>query len=434
MFTGPHSSTGTGWKLAWLYFGAVMLGYCLVILTAPLPPTFVDYPMWAYEGILFHSFITGHAVAGYTIKHYPIPQSMTAVMVGLLNLLFSWKLAIKLWICVYLALASIASWMMARAMRASSALLVITLPPVIFLNLDMWWGHISFEVGMCLVMMLIALALEESPSWILSLLLVAIFFCHMVACACALLFLCLWIFFTRQWRKVWIAAPTLLLSLWYTLGRIASGNADGGNVPEAANPYGSVRFLIFKASSYFKIFGYVNARTMDGLSQSEAIFGKPLFVALILFSLCLGGLCLYGLIRVTLVPRGRGTDRKELRAFVLLLIILAAFVPQIFLGSSDPGSRLVLMAASVGLFLFDWRSFSGKAVAVLGVLFCVVNFWQFARLNTTPTMPGHVADLPAPLLTYGQTYPPASVSYYEHLASGDMTLDISSTALFLRSK
>jgi hypothetical protein len=432
MATGTDSSKATGWKLAWLYFGAVMLGYCVVILAAPLPPTFVDYPMWAYEGILFHSFITGHAVAGYTIKHYPVPQSMTAVMVGLLNLLFTWNLAIKLWICIYLALAGIASWMMARAMRVSSALLVITLPPVIFLNLDMWWGHISFEVGMCLVMMFIALALEESRSWVLSLLLVAIFFSHMEACACALLFLGLWILFTRRWRRVWIAVPTLLLSLWYALGRVASGNADGGNVPGAANPYGSARFLIFKASSYFKIFGYVNARTMEGLSQSEAIFGKPLFVTLVMLSLCLGGLCLYGLIRAALVPRD--IDRKDLRAFVLLLIVFAAFVPQIFLGSSDPGSRLVLMAASIGLFLFDWRGFSGKAIAVLGVVFCVVNFWQFARLDVTPTLPGHVADLPTPLLTYGQTYPPASVIYYDHLASRDMTLDISSTALFLRNR
>jgi hypothetical protein len=432
MLTGVDSSKGMGWRLAWLYFGAVMLGYCVVILTAQLPPTFVDYPMWAYEGVLFHSFITGHAVAGYVIKPYPIPQSVTVVMVGLLNLLFSWQLAIKIWVCVYLALAGIASWMMARALRVSSPLLVMTLPPVIFLNLDMWWGHISFEVGMCLVMMLIALALEESRSWVLSVLLVVIFFCHMEACACAFLFLGLWVVFTKQWGKVWIAAPTVLLCGWYALGRIASGNIDAGNVPEAASPYGSLRFLIFKTSSYFKIFGYVNARTMDGLSQSEAIFGKPLFVALIVLSLCLGGLCLYAVLRAALVPQA--ADRRYLRAFVLLLIVLAAFVPQIFLGSSDPGSRLVLVAAAVGLFLIDWRSFVGKAIAVLGVVLCVVNFLQFARLDNEPTLPGHVADLPAPLLVYGQTYPSASVIYYDHLASGDMTLDISTTALFLRSK
>lgn len=423
------SSHRTPLQLAWLYFGTVMFAYGVIILTAPLPPTFVDYPMWAYEGVLFHHFLTGHPVAGYVIKHYPIPQSVTVVMVGLLNTLFAWNLAIKLWMCLYLVLASAASWMMARALRVTSALLVVTLPPVIFLNLDMWWGHISFEVGFCLVMMFIALAVQQARRWTLSLLLVAIFFCHMEACACAFLFLGFWIWSTRQWRNAWIAVPTLLLSAWYAMGRVLSGNADASNVGAPLHPYGSRLFLIFKASSYFKIFGYVNARTMDGLSQSEAIFCRPLFVALLAISLCLSCLCLYHLIRAALVAPP--IDRKYLRGFIAFLLVFAAFVPQVFLGSSDPGSRLVLMAAAVGLFLFDWQRPSAKVIAALSVLFCVVNLWQFARLDNSPAMPGHVADLPAPLLTYGQVFPPASIIYYDHLQSGKLDLDISSTALFL---
>ncbi len=414
-------------RWAWLYFGAVLLGYGIVMFTTDLPPGFIDYPDWVYQGVLFHHVLTGHPVAGYALKHYPVPFSLTTLFLGIANLVVSWQTAAKLWLCVYFALAGVATWMLSRALRVRSAWLIASVPSMLIVNHEFWWGRVEFEIGMFLAMILVALALEEASSWVLAAVLVLAYFAHMEACACAMLFLGLWILYTRCWRRIWVFVPTLALTLWYAAARFGGGDVDATEVPIAKYAYGSKLFLVFKASTYFRIFGYVNVCTADSLSQTETIFGKAGLIALILLSVCITVLCLYAVVRGMLALR---ETAGYLTIFVLFLLGVSLVIPQIFLGSTDPGSRLVLIAVAVGLFLIDWKWPGAKAMAAVSVIFGVLNLYQFAVVDHNPNIGAHQRDLPAVITTFGHAEPAIMLFYYRHLEAGQMNLMIFETAMF----
>jgi hypothetical protein len=423
----PVFSSSKAVRYAWLYFGAVMLGYAIVMFTTNLPPGFVDYPDWVYQGVLFQHVLTGHPVAGYALKHYPVPFSLTTLFLGTMDLMVSWQTAAKLWLCVYLALAGVATWMLSRALRVGSALLIISVPSMLIVNLEFWWGRVAFEVGMCLAMMLIALALEEASSWVLAAMLMLIYFAHMEACASAMLFLGLWILYTRRWQRIWVFVPTLALTFWYAAARLGNGNIDATEVPAATYAYGSKVYLLFKASTYFKILGYVNVCTADHLSQTETLVGKLGMILLLLLCVCITVLCLYEVVRGALA---RSRTAGYLTIFVLFHVGVSLLIPQIFLGSTDPGSRLVLMGVAIGLFLIDWRGPAAKAIATLSVIFCVVNLYQFAIVDHNPYISAHERDLPAAITTFAHVEPARTLVYYHHLEAGQMNLHIFETAMF----
>jgi hypothetical protein len=424
------SSTARTSRPAWLYFAAIMLAYVLVILSAPMPPLFVDYPDWVYQGVLFRGVITGHSVSGYALKHYPVPNSATTIGLGLLDTLFSWHVSAKLWVCFYLILAGLATWLLGRPLRAMDGRMIVVLPAIVFLNLNFWYGHISFEIGMCLVMILIALTMRGTRPSLLAAMLVILFFVHMEACACGLLFAGLWVAQTRQWKRLWLMLPAFLLTGWYAVARFSGGNVDGSSLVIANYRYGSKAFLIYKANTFCKTFGYVNARAGNGLSLSEAIFGKALFVLLAVLSIVIAAVSLIAIVRAAL---SRDQDHTRLLGtFVLVLLFLSLVSPQVALGTADPGSRLLLMASVVGFFLIDWRSRSAVVITVLSCVFCFANLWQFSRIQDDVNMQAHPADLPGALLTYGHVEPGTRIAYYQHLAEGTMDMDIFPTAMFRR--
>ena len=410
-------------RLGWMYFAAVMLGYALIVLLARTPPAFVDYPDWVYQGALFHGVLTGHPVAGYALKHYPVPNATTTVGIGLLNLVLRWDWAGKIWVCVYLGLALFASWTLAKALRVSDWRLAVSLPALVFLNLNFWYGEISFEMGLCLVMILWSMLIRRtSPVWIATML-VAVFFTHMEACAAALLLVLLWYGLAREWKRLWSLAPSVALTGWYGVARFAGGNVDGEGLV-ADYRYGSRAFLVYKANIYCKTFGYVNARTPGGLSQTEAIFGRGMFVVLVAASLVIAGLCLW---RLCVDVRKTG---GVMRLFVFVVLAISLVLPQAIFGVYDPGSRLLVLAAACGFFLVEWRRASGGAITVLSVVFCVANLWQFGQIERNPAMPGHAKDVPAALLTYGHVVPTTRTIYYDRLAAGRMDMPVFPTALF----
>lgn len=417
---------------AWLYFAVVMLAYAVVILTAAAPSPFIDFPDWVYQGVLFHHVLVGHPVAGYVLKHYPVPNSTTTVALGMLDLVLPWVWAAKLWACFYLALAGFSSWMLARALDIDDWRLVVVLPGVVFLNLNFWLGQISIEIGICLLMLLLAMLLREVGTGWIAAMLVLLFFTHMEACAAGVLLFALWCGFDGRWRRLWAAAPAAGLTVWYAIVRFMKGNADG----EALRPnlvYGSPEFIVFKVNTYFKTFGYVNACAPDKLSKTEAIFGRDLFLLMIVGAFFITVFCLMLMIRFAVL---RLSDRRQryLGIFVLVLLLISSVLHQTMLGTSDPGARLMLMAAAVGLFLIDWRSRPGTALAVLSVFFCLMNLWQFARIDQNPLMPGHPKDVPAAALRFSHADTEARLVCYTSLRSGKMDVQVFPTGIFINEQ
>jgi hypothetical protein len=423
------------WIAAWTFFVCVMVAYSCVILSARNPPPFVDYPDWVYQGVLFHGVLTGHPVAGYMLKHYPVPNSTTTVGLGVLDCVMPWQWAGKLWIVLYLALAGFASWMVLQALGIREWRLVVTIPAIVFLNLNFWYGHINFEIGLCLVLLLLGMLVRKASSLGVAAMLVLIFFTHMEACAAALLLLGIWSAAARQWRRLWATLPAIVLTVWYAAARFASGDADVRGLPPADYRYGSPAFLVYKVNTFFKTFGYINASTMRGLSESEQMLGRGVFVLLIGASLVIAALCLIMIVRAAVkanaMPRG-DEPRRTIAGFALMLLIVSLLLPQIFLGVADPGSRLLLLAAAAGLLIVDWRGRAGLAIACLSALFCVVNLWQLAHVERNPAMAGHVRDLPAAMVKYAHVEPSTRVQYYEHLERGETNEAIFPTGMFVQ--
>jgi hypothetical protein len=307
--------------------------------------------------------------------------------------------------------------------------LMVALPAIVFLNLDFWYGHISFEIGMCLVMLLLSMLISEKPTWWIAGLLLLIFFTHMEACAGALLLLGIWCAMKGEWRRLWASLSVIGVTLWYGIARFASGNQDGRVLMKSEYRYGSGAFLVYKINTFFKTFGYVNASTIDGLSQSERIFGKGLFVLLIAASLCIACLCMILIIRAA-VTRRDDSGQRSVQIFVLALLVISLFMPHKLLGVADPGSRLLLMATSVGVFLVDWRRPIGTAVAGLSIVFCLVNTYQFVKLDNNPLLQGRPKDLPSALLKYGHVEPAMRMIYYDKLSEGRMDQQIFPSGIF----
>ena len=443
------------WTAAWAFFLSVMTAYSWVVLSARLPPAFVDYPDWVYQGVLLHGVLSGHTVAGYALKQYPVPNSTTTIVLGLMDGVMPWPWAAKLWVIGYLALATYASWKLLDALRIREWQLVVALPAIVFLNLNFWYGHISFEVGLCLVLLLLARLVRGAPAAGMSALLVLIFFTHMEACAAALLLLLLWCAVERKWRLLWTAAPTVLLTGWYSVARFRSGDVDVRGLPPADYSYGSPNFVVFKANTFLKTFGYVNASTMSGLSQSEQILGKPAFVLLIVVALALAALCIAAILRALLrrnvtaslsltdvaAFQGIATPtppvswpqtrwNEVIRAFAWVLLVVSLLLPQIFLGVADPGSRLLLLASAMGLLLVPWRGLAANAIALLSIVLGVANLWQLALVQRNPMMPGSPPNLPAALLRYGHVEPATRIDYYQHLEQGEMNEPVFPTGMF----
>ncbi len=402
-----------------------------VILLAKNPPPFVDYPDWVYQGFLFHGVLTDHSFAGYALKHYPVPNSTTTIGLSLLDMVLPWQWAAKVWVCLYLSLAGFATWILSRTV-GSDWRLFLALPGIAFLNLNFWYGHINFEIGVCLVIILLAMLLRGPSILWTTLLLIAIFFTHMEACACALLMVGAWCFQRKRFKLLWACVPTVLLTGWYAAARFSTGNMDAKVSGGQSYRYASPPFLVYKVNMYFKTFGYVNACDLTGRSLSEIIFGRGLYLALIVASLCIAVMGLLLIARFFAFQSDPA--RQAVRVFAGILLAISLLLPHTMLGTSDPGSRLLLMLISVTLFFIPWRQPAGTAVALLSVLFCMANLWQFAIVSRDPAMFGHVRDLPEAILKYGHVEPATRLIYYERLGKGELDETIFPTALFLEDK
>ena len=231
-----------------LFLFIIFLVYTGIILTTKNPPAFVDYPDWVYQGVLFHRVLALHPVPGYGLKTYPIPNSLTTIGIGLLNTFVPWQWAGKLWICFYFGLAFFATIRLSRALHINNNYLFLLLPGTVFLNLNFWYGHINFEFGVCVLLVFLAVLLEDKNRYMAyALLLILLFFIHMEACACGVLLFCCFCLDRKRKRLLLLMTPVFLLTVWYVFGRFTSSNVDGDVAMSGQYRYGSLPFGVLRS-------------------------------------------------------------------------------------------------------------------------------------------------------------------------------------------
>lgn len=206
-----------------IFFLLSFVAFGVVILISAQPPIFRDYPDWVFQGALLARTLTGHPVAGYALKMYPVPNSLTTVGLGLLTIPFGWLLAAKLWLIVYLVLGAVTSLYVARVFGVKDAALWWVLPGTLFLGQMFWFGTISFNIGLCVLLLFGAQLYQqkERASIILTLLLLC-FFTHLIVYAAAILMLIVYCLQYRRWQPLSMGLLTVPLVLWYGIGRVLS--------------------------------------------------------------------------------------------------------------------------------------------------------------------------------------------------------------------
>ena len=338
-----------GWSRAAEWYAAgLFLLYAVAVLVHASGPSLTDYANWTYQGVLLREHLLGHVEMAHRLKPYPVPNSLTTVGIGVLALVLPWLWAAKVWLVVQLGLCFAAMRYLLRTVSAPAVAWVVV-PQAVFLNVNFWYGFMNFELGLAWVMGFAALLLrrergERVAPWVMALMLVLVFFTHMIPfCFCVLL-LALYGWQTGRWRELMTAMPAVLLTVWYVLGRfLVAANADGqAGMHETMRNY-SAAFWAFKANSYAKSFGFVNPMGFD-----QVVLGRGLFYGLLAAEACLAALVAWGLVKAALAAR-------PAERFVWLALGLMAplylLAPGTMLGISDPGARVLQTGLALGVVL-----------------------------------------------------------------------------------
>jgi hypothetical protein len=237
-----------------IFFIASFLAFALAVLSFPSPPILRDYPDWVYQGVLLAKTLTGHPVAGYALKPYPVPNSMTTVGLGLLTVAFGWQLAAKLWVIVYLALAAVTSLYAGSVFGVKDSGLWWVLPVTLFLGQLFWFGTISFNIGLCFLLVLTCLLYRRQERVaLIAALLVTCFFVHMIVYASAMLMIFLYCLQYRRWKLTYVGIATVPLVVWYFAGRMLthSNESEYGYSPASHVALPCVVTLVVLALGFF---------------------------------------------------------------------------------------------------------------------------------------------------------------------------------------
>ncbi|ADV81835.1 hypothetical protein [Terriglobus saanensis] len=417
-----------------IYLFSLFAAYILLVLFHHAVPLLGDYSIWTYEGVLFRNHLLGLADAFHTLKHYPVPNSATTVGIGLLALVMPWQLAAKLWLCLQLAFSAFALRSIFRASNAPADLWFI-LPTATFLNLNLWWGFINFQWGIALAMFFAAMLLRSPKRiWILGLMLVLLFFTHMIPFTFAALMLALYAYQVKRYRLLLSVVPSALLTLWYVWGRVFLAHNADAHAPmlSTLGQGGYAWILAYKVNSLVKGLGFINpVDTQRSLSLS--LFGKPFYLILLMATLVLAALLLWAIAQSARASFRSDAPNRFLWITGGICGVAYLFLPGTALGVSDPGSRVLQVSLAVMLACITRPLPVLRVAKALSVLLMVSGLSLFAYIPFQPAMPKVNTAINPTLAGFAHAPYNYAAFYLDELEKGELDEAVFPTALFLSS-
>ncbi len=338
-----------------------------------------DYPDWIFQGSIAAELVQGKAPASYSFKHYPVPNTAAVVLIGALDFVCSPEVSGKVVLSLCIILLALSSTYLLKSITpdANNPLLLI---PLLFLpNTFFFWGELDYVLGLSLLFFYCGYLfrrtyrLESINWWLVGGILVALFFCHFLPYATAILVTLALILTesrTELLGPVCICfAPSMVLTVWYAVERVSLNLAGptwtfwtphqmAGRWIAAFSPYPEFLPWLAISSPGMKVFALLN-----------------LFVAITLTSIVP--------LAVVLWVRGCTRNRGVLACavFCALAVIASGYE---FEGMISPGERFLYPAVWLGL---SWligvgvpseRSMLGRGLAVVAtsLLACQILYLQ----------------------------------------------------------
>ena len=414
---------------------ASLLFFAGAILLRSGVPSLGDYGEWTYHGVLLRDVLQGHANAAYALKTYPVPNSLTVVGLGVLMLVMPWKIAMKVWLLGELGLGLVCMLQLQRASGRMQGWRLVVLAGAMLLGTTFWFGFTNFMFGIYFAMLLCSMLLRGVESrWKYTVLLLLVFFCHMIPFGFAVLVLGLYAAQTGRWKVLWQTVPALAMTVWYFAGRLAHGNADGRAGMVASAPYMTGQFLLYKVNSYLKCWGFVNPALRAEDSVLLRVVGVKVFVLLFVLNaiVALGVLGLLGF-EAWRAIRDR-TPRRFFWVAVGGFFLVSLLMPGAMAGISDPGGRMLQVAVWCGVCLVVARGrWAGEVLGGCAFVLLAVNCWMLQTVAMEAPMAGSMGGrIPAHVRQFAHVYYSSKDDFLSDLETGQREREIFPTALFLK--
>ncbi|GEM_PF-3530754 len=310
-----------------------------------------DYPDWLFQGHIFSEMLKGHAAGSYSLLRYPIPNTISTLIIGLLGLAFSPEASGKLFLSCYTLLFVFSSFYLFRQFTRGEKSPLILIPLLFIFNNNFFLGNINYLTGLSLLFLGMGLLFKHKDSpekagmWSILILSLLIFLSHGIIYFIWLAFLAVFALLHAK-RKQFAGlalgtAPSLALLAGYILSRPAG--------QDAAATSGALQFLKFKTASAIGCFSIL-PHFYPYLSAGDLLMKAAVFVN---YAVC-AGILLAFIFSLKTGIAGLKENKLVIGAAALCLFLFLA-APSFLAGVVDPGQRFLYPAFWLALAMLSQR-------------------------------------------------------------------------------
>jgi hypothetical protein len=337
-----------------------------------------DYPNWLYQGFVFSRLLAGSKVSLFTVRRFPVPNSMTTFAIGVLCLIFAPENAGRVALTIYVMLFSFGGLYLLSTWREWPDAIFL-LPFVYSLNALFFLGNINNVLGIVLFFiyggfLLRRARLESSHPFELALFLCVIFLTHLLPFVLAVL-LTVAVLLTASksatTRSVLFALlPSFSLLAWYTVER---ARVNDVHVALSLQPG-----HVFTALGGQMLYNFSLLFWFPPWLAPNARFGIIAAAVNVLAS----GLAWFVVARSSLsLLRGGWSLECAPAACGLVAVGVFFLCPQYFGGIYYPGGRFLLPALFLVLVPPTIRGSSALLTTILCAAVLVQSLYQFSEVT-----------------------------------------------------
>lgn len=361
---------------------------CLLVLQ-PFP-LLHDYPEWVYQGWIFQQLLEDQSAVAvnYQLVKYPVPNSLSQVVVGLLMLVLSAVLAAKLWLGIYLLGAFMLCWHVWRRYRDAAQVVLLT--SVVILGPGFWNGYMNFQFAVLLFGAYLLMSTDYQHNFIVRLLWsLLIFFAHAVVFGVFIIYCVVstWCHnnerLSHRMRRDVALLPSLALLGWYAYRLLAS------YVPADGEGVGLIGWVQYKTYTLAKQGPFHNYILYNGESLLERVdwFYKIGFLTNFVFAVLL--FCWFIWLVWSWLFGGRSPVRSDMSASLWSMLLSVAVCVVVFLiagsntfGVVNLGERFLIAALLIVLLGFTQQQYLRQLMAAFSSVFLLYLIGANVYLST----------------------------------------------------